>query len=658
MKILFLTFFLFLSAGVSAASRSVESQDSDFIAAREAYAQGNGARLAMYAERMRGHVLEPYLAFYQLRLRLEDADTDTVKAFLSKHHDSPLADNLRGEWLKLLAKNGQWGLFAQEYPTLIGKDTALQCYAWQPRLALKDPVAQAEARGLWLTAGGRDLPDACSPVFDALITAHVLDIGDVWARLRQSLAANNVSVARHVNQALPDKQMLNEAALGAAANNPSRYLEQQQKKIKSAAEREIALFALLRWARSSTGSLDQAYAFWPKIRVYFSKEEHAYFMGQLAHLAARKQHPQALNWFLQAEGMPNTPLNDAELGWKIRAALRADTPDWPTVLASIKAMSAAEQENSAWRYWKARALKAAGKSVEANVLFAALGAEPNFYGQLAAEENRVIVGAPTHPAPLISPIHANEIAAVAQIPAIQRALALYRLNLRVEATREWNFALRGLDDRMLLAAAKVAERHAIYDRMISSAERTAQQHDFGLRYPAPHREAMQSHLQQQALDEAWVYGLIRQESRFMHDAKSSAGAMGLMQLMPATALWVAKKMGLIDYKKSLVTEINTNFALGTYYLKHVLTSLDNQPLLASAAYNAGPGRARAWRGAKPLEGAIYAETIPFDETRTYVKNVMSNATHYAATFGQPPQSFKQRLGVVAPSAGSVAADVE
>jgi soluble lytic murein transglycosylase len=148
------------------------------------------------------------------------------------------------------------------------------------------------------------------------------------------------------------------------------------------------------------------------------------------------------------------------------------------------------------------------------------------------------------------------------------------------------------------------------------------------------------------LDEAWVYGLIRQESRFIVDARSSAGAGGLMQLMPATAKWVAKKMGWRSSRNPDVTEVDTNVSLGTYYLRYVLDTLDGQPVLASAAYNAGPGRARAWRPEEPIEGAIYAETIPFNETRDYVKKVMSNATYYAQNFSQQFQSLKQRLGTI------------
>ena len=198
------------------------------------------------------------------------------------------------------------------------------------------------------------------------------------------------------------------------------------------------------------------------------------------------------------------------------------------------------------------------------------------------------------------------------------------------------------------AAAEPARRNKIYDRAINTANKTEQLHDFNLRYLAPHREVMQDVLKQKELDEALVYGLIRQESRFINYAKSSAGAIGLMQLMPTTARWIAKRIGMRNYRKRLIAQVNTNLMLGTYYLKHVLTLFDDQSLLASAAYNAGPSRAKQWRGSTPLEGAIYAETIPFNETRDYVKKVMSNSMYYASTFGHPTRTLKQRLDIVAP----------
>ncbi|MDO8437562.1 MAG: transglycosylase SLT domain-containing protein [Nitrosomonadaceae bacterium] len=617
---------------------AVASQDADFIAARQAFQAGNSARLETYARRLQGHVLEPYAAYYQLSLQLGNIDANAVKKFLSHNQGSFLADRLQGEWLKTLGKKQQWELFTAEYPALINKDAELICYSLQQRLAASDGAALTEARPLWFST--HDLPKNCTPLFEALTAARLLTVEDVWTRLRLTLEAGNVSVAKHINRYLPSDQALNASKLDVATSNPLRYLDKQRHEIKTRADREVALYALLRLLRSGP---DQAFAYWPKVRERLDPAEQSYFLGHLASQAARRLDPRALGWFRQAAAThPAPPLSDTQLAWQTRAALRAG--DWKTVLRSIETMSAAEQQAGVWRYWKARALKTKGRITEANALLAPLSSEHNFYGQLAEEEMGVVIGIPDEP----YKAGAQEIAAMQQLPGIQRALALYRLNLRAEGTREWNWSIRGFDDRRLLAAAEVARRNGVYDRAISTADRTVQLHDFSLRFLTPHREALQNHLQQQQLDEAWVYGLIRQESRFITDARSSAGATGLMQLMPATAKWVAKKMSIKNYHHALANEVNTNLALGTYYLKHVLTTLDNQPLLASAAYNAGPGRARQWRDARPLEGAIYAETIPFSETRDYVKKVLSNSMYYASTLGHRLQTLQQRLGTVAP----------
>jgi soluble lytic murein transglycosylase len=210
-----------------------------------------------------------------------------------------------------------------------------------------------------------------------------------------------------------------------------------------------------------------------------------------------------------------------------------------------------------------------------------------------------------------------------------------------------------MSDRDLLAAAELARRNDVFDRTISTAEKTLAEHDYSLRYLAPYRDAILPKTQALALDDSWVYGLMRQESRFVISARSGVGARGLMQVMPATARIVARKIGLTGYRPGRADDMETNIALGTNYLKIVLESLDNHPVLACTAYNAGPGRAKRWRGDRPLEGAIYAETIPYSETRDYVKKVMTNSVYYSALFEEKPRTLKSRLGVIKPR---VAAD--
>jgi soluble lytic murein transglycosylase len=618
--------FVLLTAGHAA------SPDEEFLAAREAFRAGNAAKLAAHAARLKGHLLEPYLAYWQLRLRLEEAAAEEVRAFLAAYRDSPLSERLRNEWLKQLGKRGEWELFEQELPRLVADDLEITCYALQSRLRANPEEALAEARSLWFVT--RELPESCTPLFNALRAAGKLTEQDLWARIRHALEAGQVGLARRIADWLPAGRAPEPRLLETIAANPAGYLERPALGLKERAAREAAMFAVHRLARVAPR---QAAGHWTRLEARFSEEERGYVWGMLATFGAMRHDPEALAWYARAG-----ELSDFQLAWKVRAALRAR--NWREVAAAIEAMSERERADPAWRYWRARALKALGRAEEATALLKALATEFNFYGQLAVEElgGRVAV-----PATAYRP-GAEDVRAMGQHIGLRRALELYRLNLRGEANREWLWAIRGFDDRQLLAAAELARRHAVYDRAINTAERTVELHDFGLRYLAPYREVLRAHVTRLELDEAWVYGLIRQESRFVPDAKSRAGASGLMQLMPATARWVAGKLGFKDWRWSQVNDVEVNVSLGTYYLRHVLDVLDGHPVLASAAYNAGPGRARQWRPEVPIEGAIYAETIPFNETRDYVKKVMANATYYAHAFGQPLRSLRERLGLIAP----------
>jgi soluble lytic murein transglycosylase len=608
------------------------TQDDDFLAARDAFRVGDAVKLERYAKSLNDYPLEPYIAYWRLRLHLDETATGDVQAMLARLQDSPVSNSLRTDWLKLLAGKQQWDAFDAEYPQLVGDDTELLCYSLQSRLRAGGAEALSYARALWFN--GRDQPESCAPLFDALAERKQLMEDDVWARVRLALEAGNTGVARRAAEYLPAKEQPDARLLSGIAVNPQAYLDRKTFNLKSRAGRETVMYAVHRLARTAPPLAAQH---WAKLGERFTDAERGYVWGLIAYQGAQRLDPNALGWYAKA-----AELNDQQLAWKVRIALRAKS--WPDVLAAVDAMSPKEAQEAAWRYWKARALKALGRAPEAQAQLAPLAAEFSFYGQLAAEE---LGGRGKVPAATYKP-NPDEVQAMAKSAGFRRALAFYRLNLRFEGNREWNWTVRGFDDKQLLAAAEFARRSEIYDRAINTADRTRELHDFSMRYLAPYRDVMKSYVSQQQLDEAWVYGLIRQESRFIADVKSSAGAVGLMQLMPATARWVAQKVGLKNYRPTQTANVETNLNLGTWYLKHVLDTLDSHPVLASAAYNAGPGRARAWRADEPMDAAIYAESIPFNETRDYVKKVMSNASYYSQQFGQTLRSLKERIGVIAP----------
>ena len=632
-----LSIFLLVGLLCQAPNASAAAEDS-FLAAREAVRLGDEAKLERLGADLQGHDLQPYLDYWRLFVRLSSADPVAVQAFLTRHDQSYLANKLRGEWLKQLGKNQQWAAFDAEYPAVQQPDQTLLCYALQRRLARQDAAALNEAMPLWLSL--TEPPSACDPVLEALILEKRVHANDVWARIRRQVEANRNKAARVSMNYLPASQTPSAALSTAALENSLSWLSKRSANNGTRMERELTALAIARIARKDPRMAATQLS---KHEAHLQAGEKNWAWGQIAWQAAQRHLPEATEWFAKAG---NTPLSDEVAQWKVRAALRDQ--NWPLVRSSIEQMPPALAEQATWVYWLGRAHQAARKNEDATRLFTKIAGQPNFYGNLADEELGRLITIPPQ-APVVT---ASELEQASTNASFRRALLLFKLGLRLEGVREWNWALRGMNDRELLASAELALRSGIYDRAISAADRTQNEHDYAKRYLAPFSEQVRPAAANQGLDDAWVYGLMRQESRFITDAKSTVGASGLMQLMPATAKWVAKKIGLNDFKHSQVNDTETNVLLGTSYMRLVLESLDNHPVLASAAYNAGPGRAQRWRAEQALEGAIYAETIPFSETRDYVKKVISNAMYYSLLFNEQPVSIKHRLGQIEARAGA------
>ncbi len=639
MKDLFRLFPLVLAA-FAAHALAAAAVDDRFLVARDAARAGDRAKLERVAPELAGYELEPYVDYWRLSLDLANVDASAVKSFLQRNDKSYLAEKLRGDWLKQLGKKQQWADFDTEYPALVQPDQEVSCYALQSRLARGDARVLDEAMPLWFDL--IEPPESCYPVLEALITEKRVLAEQVWQRIRRQFEANKLAAARYTMNYLPPSQTPDARTALAVSDNPLPWLVKLPSGFAaSRMQRELAALAIGRIARNDPRMAAEQLERLDQLGGGLQAGEKGWAWSQVGWQAAQKHLPEALEAYRKAG---DAPLSDEVAQWKVRAALRAQ--DWGVVRATIEKMPPALAEQPAWTYWLGRAYRAGGRVEEADKLFARIAGQPNFYGNLADDELERAIVAP----PRAAPPTREETAQVSANPGVQRALELYRLNMRSEGMREWNWALRGMSDRELLAASDVALRAGIYDRAIAAADRTRNEHDYTLRYLSPYSEQVRPAARNQALDDAWVYGLMRQESRFITNAKSTVGASGLMQLMPATAKWVAKKIGLKDFHQGQVNDTETNVLLGTTYMRLVMESLDNHPVLASAAYNAGPGRARKWRADRALEGAVYAETIPFNETRDYVKKVMSNAVYYSALFNGQPQSLKSRLGTVGPRA--------
>lgn len=615
----------------AARQQSLVTDDDVFLALRDAARREDVASAEDLADRLPNYAIPSYVDYYRLKSHLKDASETDIRDYLQRYNGSAIADRMRNDWLLLLGRQRDFATFDEQYPLfLLDDDTQLKCYALLSRAIKGEQVAPA-AR-LLLTAP-KKYGEACPALIATLAQAGQFTDSDLWAQVRLASEANQAMVARRIGALT---QASDQELVQAIEKAP---LFVAQSVGATPTTRQLFIVALGRVARTSP---EQAAAALMNVESRFSAEEKALGWAQIALQASLKLMPEAATqYWPRAEGVT---LSSEGYQWRARMALRAG--DWKRVRLAIDAMPMELRDQPTWIYWRARALRAAGERDEAQQSLTSIAQEANFYGQLALEDLGQKISIPAAAAPPTS----AEINRMSANAGFRRALKFFDLNLRFEAVREWNWELRGMTDREHLAAAEFARQNNILDRMVNTSDRTKSERDFTQRFPSPFRDAMANSTSALGLDMAWVYGLIRQESRFVMNARSHVGASGLMQLMPATARYVANKIGMIGFTPDAVNDINTNIELGTNYLNMVLHDLDGSQAMATAAYNAGPGRPRAWRSTltRPVEGAVFAETIPFAETRGYVKNVLSNATYYAALFDGQPQSLKARLGTVTP----------
>ncbi len=616
-------------------SACAHASDALVREASAAFKRRDEVKLQSLATQLRGHVLESYPAYWLLRLRLDDVPSAQISTFAEKYPGA-LTNQLRMEWLNEQAKRDNWGAWSDHAAAALIVDTDnadFQCNRAHWQLREGKPAASAPT-ALW----NERLTEACALAFAAYARAKLVTADDVVLRFRLAADGATAFAAKTVADQLSPERRPDEAQINTAHGGAIRMLA---KATVTAANREALIYAFGRLARQDMELAEEAFI---KLRGQFTSTERAWIALQLGVFGARQHHPDAMKWFKQ---VADVRVIDAQAAWWVRAALRAG--DWPEVLRATEAMSEAGRAEPTWAYWRARALNASGKTEEATLTFEKLKDGFSFYNWLAAEE---IKSAPKVQNAGFSP-SAAQIAAFDANPAARRAVSLTRANLRFDAAREWYTVVKDLSDEQLIAASAWMQKNTVWDRAIGAAVRTKSAHEVSHRYVVPFRDALFGAAKSEGLEPALVAALTRQESRFAPDVVSSAGAIGLMQLMPNTAKWVAKKIGRA-YDRDALEDPATNAAFGAFYLRTVMDGLAGSPVLGLAAYNAGPGRAKNWQSDRPLEGAIYAESVLFNETRDYVKQVLVNAMWIDRIhMGGSGPSLKARLGIIPARGGSM-----
>jgi len=636
-------------------SGNMSAADSTVLEMEQAFKRGDVRALTQRLPQVSKHPLEPWAAYWTLRARLDEASVLEVKDFLSKYAGTYVEDRLRNDWLLLLGSRRDWTTFAEQYPLFrMRDDRELQCYGLMVQWTEAMPLAKAELepqmKALWLKQ--KDADDGCTQVVERLFDAKRVSPLEIWQKAWWAGFNNKLRMTRDLVKIVHSDDL---NALKTLWTQPVRYLKDQWA-APSKAPQELVVLALARVASMDPAQMGELLQM--RWGPYLTSQERHWLWGAAGVQAALRFDTDAIQYFEHVSS--DNDLNDEMLIWWTRLALRAQpTARWRRVEQLIAAMPDELRKDPAWIYWGAKAqlnLHASNPKSKALALaqLESIASVRGFYEQLAMEELGRKITLPPKPTPPSS----QEINWVNTHPGLKRALYAINLGLQTQGAKEWNYtttlvndqgAAGRMSDTELLASAMLACKKEVFDRCIYSAEKSLVLWDADYLFPTPFKELVVPASQSNAIDPAFVYGLIRQESRFVKNVRSVVGASGLMQVMPKTAIWTAKKIGLKPFSPDMLKDKAVNVSIGTGYMGLVIQSLDGAPALAAAAYNAGPSRARKWREVGNADGAAWVENIPFSETRDYVKKVLSNTTVYAGVLTGQPQSLKAHLNGIAPS---------
>lgn len=587
---------------------------------------------------MDDYILRGYLDYEFLKDRIPDAPKETLHAFINNNLDSPVSSQLRLKWLQYLVRKQDWDTFLQEYRD-VDESSELNCRRLDHLLRTNQEqfALLAEVEYLWLT--GNRLPAACDAVFNTWRKAGRMTSQLVWDRIGLAMERRNLSLAQDLRSYLDQGDRVWVDRWLAMHRNPARELRDIHYPVETPVARMVVRYGVVRLGFSDPA---EAMKEWSRLKekYEFFGEDDNYVLRWVGILAAQQHLPGAVEW-LSAVSASN---NDESLRqWRVRAALRAG--QWQTGLRFISTLSEEEQKESEWLYWKARLLEQTGDKKAAWPIFSELATERSYYGFLAADH----VGRDYSMQHVSTDATPEEVSAMLAQPGVQMAKELFIMGEVIAARRQWAWTTRAMSSRSLQVAAVLARHWGWYDRAILTVGKSDQLDDLELRFPILYRDMVEDSAQKSEIDPSWVYGVMRQESAFVTDARSGAGALGLMQLMPQTGRLTGRRLNLNIHSDSAILKVENNLRLGAGYLKNVLDANNGHQVLATASYNAGPHRVKEWLPeAAGLDADAWVETIPFNETRNYVKNVLGYTMVYAYRLGNTHLRLQDRMSPVPP----------
>lgn len=628
---LLLILVLLMPAGSLAAQAGNEQQREQFSQAWNAASRGERVLFEQLMPGLQTYLLYPYLQYEDLRFRRGRANDEEMSEFLNAHADWAFTAGLQKAWLRALGKRQKWDSLIRHAPG--SADTEVECYLAQARIqrGLTEGLL-AEARTLW--AVGKSQPDACDPVFSWLQKQGGITSGLAWERISAAMEARQPRLTLYLERFLAEDQRVWAERWQQQDRTGYRRLNQAAKWGDHEKGRDITSYGLRRLARSDP---DRAWQVLQLIDSYFSwsADERGHILSEIALWSAVDGAVATPQRML---AVPETYRGDKLLEWWVRYDLGRES--WRDIIATVDSMSPELRDDSRWRYWDARARLESGDSGSAHQRLSALALEANFYGFLAAD----LMKLPYTICPEEPQIAAQEVENLTAKPGFDRALELRKAGIRNWSRGEWKLAARKLDKQGLRVAAALATREDWSDMAIFALGNSGDMRWYEWRFPTEYGSLVESNSGKRNLDPSWVMGLMRSESAMAEDAVSSAGALGLMQVMPQTAKQLAKRHSFSYSGREQLLQADDNIQFGTAFLRDLMDRYSESQALASGAYNAGPHVVDKWVANRRTDDpVVWVETLPYYETRDYIPRVLAFSTIYDWRLQRPVKRISVRM---------------
>jgi soluble lytic murein transglycosylase len=616
----------------SALERRTMLQRLTFVDAEHALKVGDLRTFHQLEQKLQDYPLYPYLKFEEIKRNLRNNNYKEVQRFLQDHPGTPLASRLQYLWLKSLARQHQWATLIDNF--YYTNDVALQCDFAHALIQVKQPQrAFLVLEGLWMTS--HSLPSRCDYPVDKWFASGGLTQDLVWERIRLAMQSHRTRLALFLSKYInPNDRYW--VRMWAKVRRDPNYVTQVYVRFKdkdSQLLRWVIGDGLRRLSGSDATAAAQYWSAWHD-QFKFSNTEKDRIERRLKLALVSTAPATSKGWLKYLE-----PDADDQRLNELYILNAFQDQDWETALGWMNRLSDEAQQSDRWRYWRGRALEALGRLDEARSVYLLNADSRSYYGFLSADRAGMDYQFDHHPLAFSS----QDLSPIERIPAIERARELFALNREVDARREWNFALQQLDKPQMLKAAQLAYDWNWHDRAIVTLAQANYWDDLEKRFPLAHRDLVINYAHQQQIDPAWAFAIIRQESGFTNDARSHAGALGLMQLLPRTARQIAHSLRL-RFRRNDLLDAETNLRLGIKYLKKVKDMFNGNNVLATAAYNAGDARVRQWLpkgGALPAD--VWVEIVPLNETRDYLQRVLTYTVIYEERLGHTPMPLLERM---------------